>query len=209
MSWTSNGLRAQRDGMDVIDLRAFLTPFASVKALSFEFEYAMEDNDDLIDSTAWNAQVGWQFESAWSPKVTYRYAVFEGDDPDTDANEAFDGLWTGFYDWGTWWQGEIGGEYFLSNSNLISNQVRVHTKPSESISTGLMLFDFHFDVPESAGVTSDNVLTELDWYMDWTVNDHFVVSLVAAYAHPGQAVEQAFGEDEDFYYGMVYVAYSY
>ena len=26
----------------------------------------------------------------------------------------------GFSDWGTWWQGEIAGEYFLSNSNLRS-----------------------------------------------------------------------------------------
>jgi Alginate export len=209
MSWTANGLRPERDGMDLINLRAFLTPLPSIKALSLELEYAMEDNGDLIDSTAWNAQVGWQFETVWKPKVSYRYAVFEGDDPDTVKNEAFDGLWTGFYDWGSWWQGEIGGEYFLSNSNLISNQVRVHAKPTESISTGLILFDFHLDVPASAGVTSDNLLTELDWYMDWTLNDHFTVSLVAAYAHPGQAVEQAFDADEDFHYGMIYVAYSY
>ena len=96
-----------------------------------------------------------------------------------------------------------------SNSNLVSSQVRLHAKPTEKISTGLMLFDFKFDVPASAGVVSDNVLTELDWYMDYTLNDHFTVSLVAAFAHPGQAVEEAFGSNEDFYYGMVYVAYSY
>jgi len=209
MSWEANDLRESRDGMDVIDLRAFLTPFPSAKALSFELEYAMEDNDDLIDSTAWNAQVGWQFESPWKPKVTYRYAVFEGDDPNTVANEGFDGLWTGFYDWGTWWQGEIAGEYFASNSNLITHQLRVHTKPSESISTGLMFFDFKLDNIESAGVSSDDLATELDWYMDWTLNDHFTLSFVAAFATPGDAVEEGFGRDEDFYYGMVYVAYSY
>jgi hypothetical protein len=33
-----------------------------VKALSFEFEYAMEDNGNLRDSTAWNGLVAWQFE---------------------------------------------------------------------------------------------------------------------------------------------------
>jgi hypothetical protein len=208
-SWTANGLRPERDGMDMINLRAYLTPVPSLKALSFELEYAMEDNGDLIDSTAWNAQVGWQFEGAWTPKLTYRYAVFEGDDPDTAKNEAFDGLWTGFYDWGSWWQGEIAGEYFLSNSNLISNQVRVHAKPTESIGTGLILYDFHFDNTASAGVTSDNIATELDWYADWSVNDHFTLSFVAAYSTPGRAVEQAFGRDDDFYYGMIYVAYSY
>ena len=82
-TWSANDLRESRDGMDLIDLRAFLTPFASLKQLSFELEYAMEDNGDLIDSTAWNAQVGWQFEGAWKPKLSYRYAVFEGDDPNT------------------------------------------------------------------------------------------------------------------------------
>jgi hypothetical protein len=120
MKWSANDLRPSRDGMDVINLRAFLTPIPSLKALSFNFEYAKEDNGDLIDSDAWNAEVGWQLETAWKPKISYRYAVFEGDDPDTTTNEAFDGLWTGFYDWGTWWQGEIAGEYFASNSNLIT-----------------------------------------------------------------------------------------
>jgi alginate export protein len=208
-SWSANQLRPERDGMDLINLRAYLTPIASLKALSFEFEYAMEDNGDLIDSTAWNAQVGWQLETAWQPKITYRYAVFEGDDPNSTANEAFDGLWTGFYDWSSWWQGEIAGEYFASNSNLITNTIRVHAKPNDAIGTGLILLDFHLDNTASAGVTSDNLATELDWYTDWQVNDNFLVSFVAAYAHPGQAVIQGFGRDEDFYYGMLYIGYTY
>jgi hypothetical protein len=208
-TWTANGLRPERDGMDLINLRAFLTPFPSLEALSFEAEYAMEDNGDLIDSTAWNALAGWQFEGSWKPKLSYRYAVFEGDDPNSTANEAFDGLWTGFSDWGSWWQGEIGGEYFLSNSNLISHQLRVHAKPNDSISTGLIFYDFTFDNAESAGVVSDDLLTELDWYLDWTLNDHFIVSFVAAYAEPGDAVEEAFDRDDAFTYGMIYVSYSY
>ena len=48
-------------------------------------------------------------------------------------NEAFDPLLPGFYDWGTWWQGEIAGEYFLSNSNLKSHLIRAHVTPSESV----------------------------------------------------------------------------
>jgi len=208
MTWSANDLRESRDGMDVIDLRAFLTPFPSLKALSFEVEYAQEDNGDLIDSTAWNALVGWQFEGAWKPKVSYRYAVFEGDDPETAKNEAFDGLWTGFYDWGTWWQGEIAGEYFASNSNLVTNQLRVHAKPTESIGTGLILLDFKLD-KDVPGITSKDLATELDWYMDWTLNDHFTLSFVAAFASPEAAVEQAFDRNEDFWYGMFYVAYSY
>ena len=208
-SWTANGLRPERDGLEVINLRAYLTPIPSLKPLSFELEYAKEDNGDALDSSAWNALVAWQLETAWKPKISYRYAVFEGDDPNTEENEAFDGLWTGFYDWGAWWQGEIAGEYFASNSNLVSSQLRVHAKPNDAIGTGLILYDFTLENTASAGTTSDNLATELDWYMDWSLNDNFIVSVVAAYAHPGQAVEQAFDRDEDFYYGMVYVSYTY
>ena len=210
MKWSADpAVRPERDGLDVYNVRAFTAPFPSLKALSFELEYAKEDNGDLRDSQAWNALVAYQLESSWRPKLSYRYAIFDGDDPDTAANEAFDGLYTGFYDWGAWWQGEIAGEYFLSNSNLISHQLRVHLTPSESISTGLMLFDFILDQPASAGVTSDDVAMELDWYMDWSLNDNFTLSFIAAIAEPGDAVEQSSGRSDTFIYGMIFAAYSY
>jgi hypothetical protein len=210
MQWSADPSRAPaRDGLDVYNLRAFTAPFPSMKALSFELEYAQEDNGDLRDSTAYNALVAYQFESSWKPKLSYRYAYFEGDDPNTTKDESFDGLYTGFYDWGTWWQGEIAGEYFLSNSNLISHQLRLHVKPNDSISTGLMLFDFQLDNAASAGVTSDDVAMELDWYMDWTLNDNFTFSFVAAVAEPGDAVEQSSGRSDTFIYAMIFVAYSY
>ncbi|HEY4370107.1 MAG TPA: alginate export family protein [Steroidobacteraceae bacterium] len=210
MKWSANPAEApQRDGLNVYNARVYTAPFSNFKALSFQAEYVLEDNGDALDSTAWNVLVAYQFESNWKPKVSYRYAFFEGDDPATPANEAFDGLLTGFSDWGTWWQGEIAGEYFLSNSNLISHQLRVHVQPSEAIATGLIFYDFLLDNTESAAVTSDHVATELDWYLDWTINDHFLLSLVAAAAEPGDAVKQSSGRTDTFWYGMVFAAYNF
>jgi hypothetical protein len=201
----------QRDGLNVYNVRAFTAPLPNLKALSFEAEYAKEDNGTKLTSNAWNLQVAYQLESTWKPRISYRYAIFEGDDPKTATNEGFDGLLTGFYDWGAWWQGEIAGEYFVSNSNLISHQLRVHTTPTESISTGLMFYDFQLDKPAALGpqVTSNAVATELDWYMDWTVNKNFIVSFVAAYADPGKAIQQSSGRTDNFIYGMIYAAYSF
>jgi hypothetical protein len=210
MKWSADADEApQRDGLDVYNLRAFLNPIPGIDAFSVEAEYAIEDNDEALDSSAWNAQVAWQLEMTWKPKISYRYAFFEGDDPETTENEAFDGLFTGFYDWGTWWQGEIAGEYFVSNSNLISHQLRVHADPSEAISTGLIFYDFRLDNEQSAGVTSDDVAIELDWYMDWSVNDNITLSFVAAVAEPGDAVEQSSGRTDTFWYGMIFAAYSF
>jgi hypothetical protein len=210
MKWSADAsLAPQRDGLDVYNLRAYTAPFESMKGLSFEAEYVLERNSDALHSEAYNLLVGYQLGTRWMPKVSYRYAYFQGDKPTTAANESFDGLLTGFYDWGTWWQGEIAGEYFVSNSNLISHQLRVHTKPNEAIGTGLILYDFKLDQPGAAGVTSDSVATELDWYMDWSLHKHLTVSFVVAYANPGAAVAQSSGRTDNFTYGMVFLAYKY
>ena len=134
-------------------------------------------------------QGAYQFSNAaWKPKLSYRYAFFQGDDVTTPKNEAFDPLFLGFNDWGTWWQGEIAGEYFLSNSNLKSHEIRVHTTPTEAIGTGLIFFNFNLDRPASfaPGVTAKDVANELDWYMDWKINENFTASFVAVYRRSGQ-----------------------
>ena len=201
-----------RDGMSVYNLRAYIAPFKKIPDVSFGAEFAREENEDLRKSTAWMAQAAYQLSKmSWKPKLSYRYAFFEGDDPTTTTDESFDSLLPGFYDWGTWWQGEIAGEYFLSNSNLISHQLRLHVTPSESLSGGIMGFVFQADQPATLapGVTSKDIATEVDAYADWKVNSNFTASFVAAFGHPQEAVEQGFGRTDDFGYGMIYVAYSY
>ncbi|HUL02082.1 MAG TPA: hypothetical protein VLV16_02495 [Gemmatimonadales bacterium] len=198
-----------RDGMNVYNLRAYTAPLRKLPALSFELEYALEKNGDLLSSYAWNAKVAYELSKLkWKPTLSYRYAIFEGDDPSTPQSEAFDPLITGFYDWGTWWQGEIGGEYFLSNSNLISHQIRVHVTPSDNISGGV--FGYLFSLQRApAAITSKDLLTELDGYCDWKANSNFTISFIAALATPKDAVKQVFNRTDSFVYGMIYVAYSY
>ncbi len=201
----------QRDRLNVYNARVFTSPLPKLPGLALEGEYVREDNGNALDSYAWTAQAGYELAMTWKPRLSYRYAFFQGDDPSTSANEAYDPLFLGFYDWGAWWQGEIGGEYFLSNSNLISHQVRLHTSPIGAIGTGLIFYDFLFHRPEAVGpgVTSDKVAVELDWYLDWKLNRNFTVSLVGAFANPGEAVKQAYDRTKNFTYGMIWIAYSY
>ena len=205
-------MKPGRDGLNVFNIRAYTAPFRAFRDLSFEFEYASERNGEALDSNAWTLQGGYAWnEVTWKPKLTYRYAYFQGDDPETPENEAFDPLLLGFYDWGTWWQGEIAGEYFLSNSNLKSHMVRAHVTPSDVVSGGLMLFNFSLDQPGSAGenVTSKDVAFEADAYVDWKLNKNFTLSFLGAYGDPGKAVQETSGRTKNFAYGMLYVAYSY
>jgi hypothetical protein len=202
-----------RDGMDVFNARAFTAPIPQLADLSFDAEYAYEENHRLLRSTAWYAQGAYQLSKvAWKPKLSYRYAFFQGDDPRTATNEAFDPLYVGFYDWGTWWQGEIAGEYFLLNSNLISHQVRIHMTPSDRLGWGVIGYWFRLPRPSSfgpTGVTSSDAALEVDTYADWKINKNFTLSLVGAFADPGKAVQQAYNRTDNFVYGMVYIAYSF
>ena len=213
MRWFADaGFLSRRDGLNVFNVRAYTAPIPAVPNFSLEFEYASERNGLRLDSNAWTLQGGYEFgDVAWTPTVSYRYAFFQGNDPETVRNEAFDPLFLGFYDWGTWWQGEIAGEYFLSNSNLKSHLVRVEAAPSDAISGGLLFFTFSLDQPQSLGpnVFDSDVGFELDAYVDWQLNDNFTVSFLGAFADPGKAVQQSTGRTKNFTYGMVYVGYSF
>ena len=213
MKWFAHrDVARDRDGLNVYNVRAYTAPLPRHEALSFEFEYAREQNADILRSNAWSLQTAYELSGVrWTPKVSYRYAFFEGDDPATTVNESFDPLFPGFSDWGTWWQGEIAGEYFLSNSNLVSHQVRVHTAPTKRLGTGVIVYQFFADHPASygPGVTSRNLAFEVDVYADWSINDNFTLSLVGGGADPGEAVRQASGRTESFALGMLYLSYKY
>jgi len=209
-SLDANELAPQRDGADVWSLRAYVRPIDA--PLQIEAEWAYEDNGPALDATAWYVQPSWTWEdTAWQPTLYYRYAFFEGDNPATATNEAFDPLFPAFHDWGSWWQGEIAGEYFISNSNLKTHMLRLHTQPTQAISTGLILFDYSLDHPGSyqGGVDSGELGQELDWYLDWKISDMFSLSLLVARAEPGDAVEQAYDRSKAFKYAMLYLGFSY
>ncbi|MGH9260621.1 MAG: hypothetical protein ACRD08_12110, partial [Acidimicrobiales bacterium] len=99
MKFSANrGALPSRDGLNVYNVRAYTAPLRSLPGLAFELEYAREENGDDLTSTAWVAQAGYELgKTAWKPRLSYRYAFFEGDDPATTENEGFDALIPGFY----------------------------------------------------------------------------------------------------------------
>ncbi|HKW00634.1 MAG TPA: alginate export family protein [Vicinamibacterales bacterium] len=211
-TWADPAVLPHRDGMNVFNVRAHAAALPRYSDVSLAFEYASERNGELIDAHAWTAQGGYLLSRVrWTPKLSYRYAFFQGDNPATPKNEAFDPLFTGFADWGVWWQGEIAGEYVLSNSNLRSHMVRLNLDPTDSIDAGVIVYNFLLDHPPSFGgnVTDKHAAIETDGYVDWNINNNFVVSFVLAFNSPGKAIEQLTGRTKNFTYGMVYMAYSF
>jgi hypothetical protein len=205
-----------RDGMDVYDVRFQTTPFQAfntpdiLNPIKIDGEYVYEDNGDELNAAAWYLSAGYGWDNVmWKPTLTYRYAAFEGNNPNSSKSQDFDPLFYGFYDWGYWYQGEILGEYVLSNSNLNSHMVRLSADPLDSIHVNLFYYKFKLDNADGFGVQSSDFADEWNLTVDWTVNDSFALSVVGAYAKPDDAAKEYTGGDDDWSYGMAYATYTF
>jgi hypothetical protein len=174
-----------------------------VEGLFIEGELAHQFHDDY-DMSAWAGYgtVGYiAREMPWTPSLTYRYAVFSGDDPNTQIYERFDSLLsTGL---GIWLQGISFGKLF-SNSNLATHRVQLNVAPVETLN---VTFDYHkLTAPELnnlgsnpalSALTSHDIGQEFTLSARWAINRNLYLQGVASYAIPGKALRNI-GADEDW-----------
>lgn len=200
---TDAGNSLDRAGLIVVSVRArdIKTP---VENLTLSGEYTHEfgtSSEGDRDAYGLFAQIAYNFaDLSWSPTLSYRYSRFSGDDNANDGvNRAFDPLFFGAGGgWGTWFQGEVVGEYLLFNSNEIAHQVKLAFQPTEEIGAGIIYYHFDLDKESYFGtaVTDTNFADEVNVYMDWQVNDQLYVGAVAGVAIPNAAANQVFGTDD-------------
>jgi hypothetical protein len=174
-------------------------------------EYA-DESSSQISSRGYYGEVSYALqENAWSPVLSYRYAHFDGDNPATPIDERFREVAYGLTDWGSWYQGEITGEYALGNGNLISNLLRVQLAPREDLTLNAMLYKFTLDRPASFGVLSKDWGDELNFIAEWQVNEHMLVTGVLGALFPGEAARQYVraATADDWLHAMVLITYSW
>ncbi|MFK5894547.1 MAG: hypothetical protein QM504_15105 [Pseudomonadota bacterium] len=198
------------DGADIFDFRLDINKLSILPGFSFLGEYVKEDNGIALDSQGWYTDFTYKFKQLnWQPQLSYRYASFEGDDPDTLKNEAFDPLRYGFPDWGAWYQGEIIGEYVLGNSNLNSHLLRIKTKPHTDLTLNLLYFQFFSDQPQSRGINSKHFADEINLISDWSITKSFSISGVLAIAMPGEGAKEMTSGNENWVLAMLYAYYKF
>lgn len=140
-------------------------------------------------------------DALWRPSITYRYAVFSGDDPRTDTYERFDSLLsTGL---GIWLQGISFGKLF-SNSNLATHRVQFNIVPIETLN---VTFEYHKLLapelnnlgsnPALSKLSSDDIGEELTLSARWAINRNLYLQGVASHAIPGEALRDI-GADENW-----------
>lgn len=198
----------RRDGLHVFDLRFESSPLATVApGLRLCAEVAHERNGSRNRSWGAYGEAGYAFDDlVWSPYLSYRYAHFTGDDGD-GANGAFDPLFYGYDDWGTWYLGEIAGEWVATNRNLGVHTVRLRLAPTESVTANLLFFYFRLDEfangvdprppssPRGALIRDKSLAQEIDLAVDWQLGEHLALSVVGAVLVPFAGAKDFFGDD--------------
>ena len=193
---------------DVYSARADWKP---LEALSLSGEFVREAGDP-IDADGWYGQLRYAAQKLpLAPAFSYRYAHFDGDDPATADDEQFREIAYGSTDYGSWYQGEIAGNYPLGNGNLNSHLLRVEASPREGLTLNLLAYRFTLDEPAALDplVTDDDFGDEVDLTVDWEATDKLVLIGVLGLLLPGEAAEQWVGGDEDWRYLMLYGSYTF
>ena len=201
---------SNQPGADELDVYSVRGEWKLLEGFSLSGEYVRESSSQ-IEADGWYAQGSYQIPNLnWAPVVSYRYARFDGDDPDTSTDEQFREIAYGYTDYGYWYQGEITGNYPLGNGNLKSHMLRAQTTPREGLSAGLTYYNFSLDHPGGldSGIISNDWGDEINLIVDWEANEHLFVTAVLGLLMPGDAAQQWVGGSDNWGYAMLYVSYS-
>jgi hypothetical protein len=209
-----NSQTASRDGLNVYYGYHEATPLRSLPDLAYTASIVYEDNSKvagLSSAVGWYLAPSYQFSSLpWRPQLFYRYASFSG-----GGTRGFDPLFTGLTDWGTWFQGEILGEFVISNSNLNSNQVRLKLEPSDVLTVNLIYYGFWlYNKSQAFGVTpstvsSSSLADEVDVILDVSLANWWSMTATFAVAVPNQGFREAVDGSETWISSMLYTNFNF
>lgn len=197
-STVTNTLSSARDGMNVFSFHMGGNPLPFLPDFSLYANAVKEKNNThaaQVDAEAYYIEPGYQLSSVmWTPKLSYRYAHFSGDkDPNDAKKTAYDPF---FYNaitrgFGTWFIGEIVGNYVISNSNVNIHQLTFSVNPRDDLKLSVLAFDYKYDAKtQLANVTSSDIAREIDFAAEWTISDNVLLSAAFGMATPGNGYKQ-------------------
>jgi hypothetical protein len=161
----------------------------------FSGEYAQQWNNESrqeVQANAWYLEAGYTFANLrFKPMLSYRYASFSGDKAETTGtDEGFDPMFYGYSRGrGTWFLGEVIGQYLISNSNVDLHQVHLKGQLTENIGVGTLYYHYRRNEQVVSAPSDKTFAQEIDTYADIKVNDHLSFALVYAVAFPEAAAK--------------------
>jgi hypothetical protein len=181
-----------REGLQVFDARLGSTNLLGFRGLELFGEHAWQSNRHVDwDARAWYLRTGYSFTSLpWTPNLSYRYASFSGDDPETPVYERFDAQLSSGLD--TWVQG-VSFKKVVGNTNLNSHRIRLNVAPTDTLS---LTVDYFWLLADETGTSADYG-QELNLALRWAISRNLFFLGVAGLAFPGDALRAQAGTDLD------------
>lgn len=173
-------------------------------------EFALQRNDNFdMHATALAAEIGYQFsEMPWQPVVSYRYAQFSGDDPDTARFERWDPLLSGGN--GEQWVQGINHFKVFQDSNLVAHRLQLRLKPSPRVELVPQFWIFTADSATNLGgnpalsfLGSRELGYEANLTAKWFISQRVMLQGHVAATFPGEAVKEATSGDADTWWSAM------
>lgn len=191
---TPSGVSIPREGLNTVAGHVKWTGAFETPGLWLEGELAHQFHPgEDVSAFAYYGTVGYLIkEMSWTPSLSYRYAYFSGDDPNTPRYERFDPLLsTGL---GIWLQGVSFGK-ITTNSNLETHRIQLNVAPDERLN---LTFDYYLlRAPELNNLGSNPALStlsshdlgqELSLSARWSATKSLYVQALVSHAIPGTAL---------------------
>ena len=197
---TPAGAALARKGTNTYGLHALWRP-TSPDHFWVEGEAYHQTNPDFdMSAQAFYGTVGHVWGNLpWSPSISYRYASFSGDDPNTNTYERFDGLMTNGF--GNWLQGMNFGKVYR-NANLNTHRIQLNLVPRPGMNLTFSWHKLRADQLNNLGanpalstLSSQDIGNEYTATLRWGIDRNRFFQVVASHARPGRALRDV-GADE-------------
>ncbi|MGD8440527.1 MAG: alginate export family protein [Holophagae bacterium] len=195
-----DGTVLHREGLRAVNPRIRWTSAFNLPGFWLEGEWAHQWHDDFdMSAHAYGAWAGYSFTNvSWKPAVLYRYAVFTGDDPDTETYERFDSLTGGVQR--DWAQG-MDMIKIVTNRNLRTHRIEVSVKPLQGLDLSIDYYYFMADTrnnlggqPAVATYGDDYLGQEITPTLQWMVNRNLYVQSLVSVVFPGRGLKEVLPE---------------
>lgn len=201
-----------RRGMNVYDIHLGGNPFSGppiIADASLYGEYVREVNDNdarKVNANAYYLEPGYTFSSVFGkPHLAYRYAHFSGDKnavtDNTSTKHTYDPLFysAGPRDFGSWYMGEIVGQYMLANSNEDVHMLSASMQATAQIKLMANYYRFMIDQPQAYQTSSRHFADEVDLVGEYAYSAATNFALVGAVARSADAARayysSGYGQD--------------
>jgi hypothetical protein len=198
-----------RDGLNGVYAYQSVAPLPRLPDLTWTASFVFELNSEaagLSDAVGYAVSPSYRFSSLpWSPQLWYRFASFSG-----GGTRSFDPLFGGLSDWGSWFQGELLGEFVVPNSNLDSHLLRLELSPARALSLNLLYYKLLLsDREQSFGITpmrvaSSALADEIDAIFQVAITSWWSATAELTVAIPDEGFREAVGGSETWLNAMIY-----